>query len=103
MAVRALSIQEFEKFGAARVTVDGLTLRAVEWFADDGGVVLGVIAYHPADLAWALVILGRDIYGKFRALDRDRGLRDLDEARRTLVEKMVLASGRKALTAPSAA
>jgi hypothetical protein len=93
MAIRALSLQEFARFNAARATVARHTDKAVEWFADDTDAVLGAIAFDQFDLEWSLVVLGRDYNGDFRALDRDGGLRVLDEARRVLVEKMALAFG----------
>jgi hypothetical protein len=65
-----------------------LTDKAVEWFADDMGAVLGAIAYNERDLDWSFVILGRDNHGQFCVLDRDVGLYDLNDARRLLVEKM---------------
>ena len=83
MAIRALSAQEFARFNAARGTVTLHTDKAVEWFADDAGAV----TYQQSDLAWSLVVLGRDHHGNLRALDRDAGLHDLDDARRVLVEK----------------
>jgi hypothetical protein len=90
MAIRALSAQEFTRFNSARATVARHTDKAVEWFADDAGTVFGAITYQQLDLAWSLVVLRRDHHGNFRALDRDAGLRDLDDARRVLVEKMAL-------------
>lgn len=88
MAIRALSRQEFDRFRSARATLALLTDRAVEWFADDTGVVLGAIAYDKSDLQWSFVVLGRDHDGEFRALDHDAGLRVLDDARRLLLERM---------------
>jgi hypothetical protein len=91
MAIRTLSLQEFDRFRAARTTMARrLTEQAVEWFAHDQGAVLGAITYDERDLDWSFVILGRDLHGKFRALDRDVGLDALQDARRRLVEKMAL-------------
>jgi hypothetical protein len=101
VAIRALSMQEFDRFGAGRVSLNGLTHKAIEWFADDAGIVLGAIAYHPVNLEWSYVIMGRDIYGKFGALDLDTGLCDLDVVRRLLLEKMtarVTAASKNALS-----
>jgi hypothetical protein len=84
---------EFERLNIARATVARHTDKAVEWFADDADAVLGAIAYHHVDLAWSLLVLGRDNHGRFLPLDRDAGLRDLDDARRLLVEKMAMAAG----------
>ena len=103
MAIRALSLQECDRFNSARATVARHTDKAVEWFADDANAVLGAIAYHHFDLEWSFVVVGRDNHGQYRALDRDAGLRDLDYARRRLVEKMALAlvTGDQAFFTPS--
>jgi hypothetical protein len=90
MAIRTLSLQEFDRFRSARTTMARrLTEKAVEWFAHDKGTVVGAITYDERDLDWAFVILGRDD-GKYRALDRDVGFDALQDARRLLVEKMAL-------------
>jgi hypothetical protein len=91
MAIRALSLQECDRFNAARATVAGYTDRAVEWFADDAGAILGAIAYDQFDLKWSLVVLGQDNHGKFRALHREAGLRVLDDTRLLLIERMAMA------------
>ena len=91
MAIRALSIREFDRFNATRATVARHADKAVEWFADDTDAVLGAIAYHQSDLDWSFVVLGRDHLGTFRALDRAAGLQVLDDARRLVVEKMAMA------------
>jgi hypothetical protein len=91
MAIRTLSLQEFDRFRSARTAMARrLTEKAVEWFAHDAGSVVGAITYNERDLDWSFVILGRDNHGKFRALDRDVGLNALQDARRRLVEKMAL-------------
>jgi hypothetical protein len=91
MAVRVLTIQEFDRFRSGRSRLARLTDQAVEWFADDAGAVLGAIAYHRFQLDWSFIVLARDSVGKFRAIARDTGLPDLGEARRLLVEKMATA------------
>jgi hypothetical protein len=50
-----------------------LTDNVVEWFADEAGAVVGAIGYDMR-IYWSFMILGRDIHGKFRALNRDVGL-----------------------------
>jgi hypothetical protein len=91
MAIRTLSLLEFDTFRSARTMMARrLTEKAVEWFAHEKGAVLGAITYDERDLNWSFVILGRDHYGKFRALDRDVGFDALQDARRLLVEKMAL-------------
>jgi hypothetical protein len=92
MGIHALCLQEYERFNSARSTLARHTDRAVEWFADDTGDILGAIVYHPGDLAWSWVVVARDHDdGTFRALDRDAARRALDDARRQLVEKMAMA------------
>jgi hypothetical protein len=92
MAIRALSPRDFDRFNSTRATLARFTDKAVEWFTDDAGAVLGAIAYHHDDLEWSSVVLGPDNHGGFRALNRDAGLRVLDDARRLVVEKMAIAS-----------
>jgi hypothetical protein len=91
MAIRALSLQEFNRFRAARSILALLTDKAVEWFADDTGRVLGAIACHRFHSAWSFIVLGRDTAGSFRGIASDTGLRGVDEARRRLMENMALA------------
>jgi hypothetical protein len=92
MAIRTLSLQEFDRFRSARTTMARrLTERAVEWFAHDTGSVLGALTYDERDLDWSFVILGRNTDGKFCAVDRHIGVEALEDARRLLVETMALA------------
>jgi hypothetical protein len=88
MAIRALSLREFDQFNATRARVARHTDQAVEWFSDDTGTVLGAIAYHHLDLDWSLVVLRRNGDGTFRASDRAAGFCVLDDARRQLLDKM---------------
>lgn len=88
MAIRALTIQEFDRIRSARSALARLTNHDVEWFADDTGLVLGAIAYHQVLLDWSFIVLERDHSGEFRPVACDVALRDLGEARRLLLEKM---------------
>jgi hypothetical protein len=93
MAIRTLSLQEFDRFRSARtILARRLTDKAVEWFVDETGGVLGAIAYDEHALDWSFVILGRDLQGKFCAFDRDIGTDGLENTRRLLVEKMAVAA-----------
>jgi len=103
MAIRALSLQEFDRLNAARAAVRRHTDTAVEWFADDTGAILGAIAYHHFDLDWSIVVFGRDDTGDFRRLDRCAGLTILDDARHLLVNKMAIALARRYGTSLGAA
>jgi hypothetical protein len=90
MAIRTLTVQEFDRFRSARAALARLTTHAIEWFADDGDLVLGAIAYHKFLLDWSYVVLGRDGSG-FRPIACDTGLRDLAHARKSLMDRMAMA------------
>src|SRR5215217_792816 len=98
MPIRAVSQQEFDRFQPTRIPVSGLTIEEVEWFADDEGIVIGVITRIASDPDWSIAVLGRDTRrGTFRAFDADANFRRLDTARLLLFAKMemALATGRK--------
>jgi hypothetical protein len=96
MGSHALSRQQFETFGATRVTRNGPVRQIVEWFADQSGVLLGTIADEEAALEWSFIILERDINGKFHIVHCEARCPSLDQARRVLFDKMetVLAAGK---------
>jgi hypothetical protein len=91
MAIRALSPTGMRPVQLRTRDGSDHTDRAIEWFADDTGVILGAIAYDQCDLKWSFVVLGQDNHGTFRALHREAGLRVLDDARLLLIEKMAIA------------
>ena len=99
MTIRALSRQEFERFSPTGAAPDDRNHKAVEWFADDAGLLYGTIE---SDLDCSFRIVRRDIHGKFHMLHLETGCRDVGHARRLLFEKMasVLATGG---SSPSAA
>jgi hypothetical protein len=91
MAIRALSRQEFDRFGSPSRTLARLTDHAIAWFADDVAPIVGAIAPRGSDRAWSFVILKRDRYGKVRAVDLTVGIRDSEAARHRLFERMTTA------------
>jgi hypothetical protein len=98
MAIRAVSRKEFDGFQPTRLPIADLRCEEVEWFADDDGIVIGVITRDSSDRDWSIAVLGRDTRrGTFRAFDADVSFRRLDIARLLLVAKMemALATGRK--------
>jgi hypothetical protein len=99
MAIRPVSRQEFDRFRPTRLPVTDLPIEEVEWFADDHGIVIGVITrFSPDDADWSIAVLGRDTTrGTFRAFDADANFGKLDSARMFLLSKMemALATGRK--------
>jgi hypothetical protein len=102
MAIRALSRQEFDRFTSAQPSVAGFTSEAVEWLADDTGLVLGAVAHHKSDLNWAFVVLSRDRQGQFRPLYLQFGAWNIDEAHGLLLASMeaALATGELELAPP---
>jgi hypothetical protein len=104
MAVRALFRQEFDRFASAQsAALADLTHRAVEWFAEDAGVIFGAIAHHESDLNWSFIVLGRNDQDQFHTLYLDFGFWNCDEARRMLLAKMEsLADGEPVLAPRSA-
>jgi hypothetical protein len=91
MGIRALSKQEFDRFGSPSWALARLTQHAIEWFADDAAPIVGAIASHGSGLDWSFVILKHDRYGKVRAVDLDFGIRGPEAARQRLFDRMATA------------
>jgi len=97
VAIRAVSQQEFDRFQPTRIPLADLIIEEVEWFADDDGIVIGVITRIASDRDWSIAVLGRDTKrGPFRAFDADANFGELETTRRLLFVKMemALATGR---------
>ena len=88
MAIRALHRQEFDRFAFAQAALCEFTGQAVEWFADDSGLVLGSLAHHESDPNWSYVVLSRDTSGQFRSRYVQFGARNANEARGVLLATM---------------
>jgi hypothetical protein len=103
MAVRALSRQEFNRFSSAQATLADFTSKAVEWFADDTGLVVGAVAHHESDLNWSFIVLSRDADRQFRPCYLQFGAWNVDEARRLLLASMrtALATTTASIESPS--
>jgi hypothetical protein len=93
MAIRALSHEQFTRFGSAKDALAALTAKAVEWFTDDRNTVFGAIAHHARDLNWTCVVLARDDRAQFNVVYLEFGFRTSANAREVLVSKMEAASG----------
>ena len=91
MAIRALSRQEFDRFISAQPTLSDFTSRAVEWFADDSGLVVGAVSHHASELNWSYVVLSRDANHPFRPCYLQFGAWNIDDARRLLLVRMEMA------------
>src|SRR5689334_20312995 len=95
MPIRAVSRKEFDAFNPFRASELDVVLQELEWFADDGGIVIGVIALDLADQDYFVGVLGPDGSGVFRAIDVESCLETVDDARAELMSRMqkALASG----------
>jgi hypothetical protein len=88
MGIHALSRQEFDRFSSTQLTLAAFTTAAVEWFADDTGLVLGAVTHREADRHWSFVVLVRDSHGQFGPLTLQFGAWNAGEARRLLLARM---------------
>jgi hypothetical protein len=95
MGVRPVSRGEFDAYDPVRAENIDEIVEETEWFADDDGVVIGVIALDRTDQDWLIAVLGRDTHGDFRAIDVESCIRTINEARSQLLAMMekVLATG----------
>ena len=63
-------------------------IEEIEWFADDEKSVIGVVARDRSDNDFSIAVLGRDERQKFRAIDTDVSIQNVNDARAQLIEKM---------------
>lgn len=94
MPIRYVSKKQFDTFDPPRV--DETTTEEVEWFADDEGVVIGVITCDKSSSYYSIAVLGRDQHGQVRTF-AEATFSAVDDARRTLLARMerALATGLK--------
>jgi hypothetical protein len=97
MGIRSVSREEFDAYGPVRSPNIDEIVEEAEWFGDDGGIVIGVIALDRADKDWFIAVLGRDVHGDFRAIDVESCVKEIDDARRQLLAMMekALATGER--------
>ena len=95
MGIRPVSRIEFDEDDPARLPESEEIFEETEWFADDGGTVIGLIALDKVDKDWFIGVLGRDERGTFRAIDVESSLENIDVARIQLIAMMekALATG----------
>jgi hypothetical protein len=97
-----VSRPEFDGYNPARAPESEEIFEETEWFADDDGVVIGLIARDKSDQDWFVGVLGRDERGTFRAIDVESCIENIDAARIQLIEKMeeALATGARIFPQP---
>src|SRR5688572_21411739 len=88
MAIRSVTKQEFNKFKPARSPMSLTMIQEVEWFADDAGNVIGVLAQDKFDKDWSVAVLGRDERGSFRFIDGTTCIQNQSDARTELKKRM---------------
>ena len=88
MSIQAVSRTDCDKFEPVRSPPAETLFEEVEWFGDDKGIVIGVITLDRSDKDWAVVVLDRDERGRFRAIDNEVSIENLDDARDLLMAKM---------------
>jgi hypothetical protein len=88
MGIRPVSRLEFDGYRPARAPESEDIFEEKEWFADDGGIVIGLIALDKADKDWFICVLGRDERDTFRAIDVESSIESLDAARVQLIAMM---------------
>jgi hypothetical protein len=88
VTIRSISRNEFDAFQPFRAPETELRLTETEWFADDGGSVIGLIAEDSADKDWLVAVLARDQHGTFRAVDVESCIELQSEARDELLSRM---------------
>ena len=88
MNINTISRKEFDGFKPLRHPEAELRFEETEWFADEEGIVIGVLARDRADDDWAYAVLGRDEQGTFRAFENDASIVRRDDARHQLISTM---------------
>ncbi len=88
MLIRALSREAFDSFTPLREDGAEVVATELEWFADDGGNVLGVVSYDLGYRDYVCIVLGRGESGQFTRVGLAHGFKELDEARTQLLAVM---------------
>ena len=88
MNIKAISRRDFDRFEPLRHPEAEVRFEETEWFADEEGVVIGVLARDRSDDDWAYAVLGRDERGTFRAFENEVSIMQRDDARDLLIRTM---------------
>lgn len=82
--VHAIPKQEFQMIYGYEILDTNPILTEEGWFADSSESFLGVICKDKIDGDWAYVVLARDEFSNFRAIENEVSLPNRDEARMKL-------------------
>lgn len=88
VAVGAITRSEFRQECGGYLAENPIT-EEVGWFAEETNAFLGVVLRDKIDDDWGYVVLARDQYFTFRAIDVESSLPSRDMARRALQQKIV--------------
>lgn len=85
--IKELSHERFNAFvDWTRGPLTGDFLQELEWYSDESEHVLGILTLDLMDDDFGFIILGRDETGRFRAIDLEHSLPNVDQARTRLKE-----------------
>lgn len=82
--INSISQYRFDILTLIKDPIARLLARELEWYADEGEVVLGTVFLDLTDNDYAFVVLGRDQNSIFRWIDGSSSYATADEARETL-------------------
>lgn len=88
MTMNKISKARFEALSYARAPIVKYMSREVEWYSSETNNILGVILFDYADSDYAIIVLGRDEVGVFRAISWEVSIVTLDNAREILEERI---------------
>jgi hypothetical protein len=97
VAIREITRQEFDAYQPIRVPGIENMFEELLYYADETGAVIGLVARDRVDNDWGWLIIGRDEYGQFRAVDNGMKLSSEEAARDALITAMeeLVASGQQ--------
>ena len=85
MAIKGISRRDLDQFLPHRGAIGKFIGVEVEWFADDVGNIIGVIAQGTTSINWGYAVLRRDENGKYAYWDLKTGIASRDAARIQIV------------------
>lgn len=81
LAVEAIAKEHFQELCGFAVRESNSIVEEHGWFSDESSSLLGVVVRDKADNDWGFVILGRDEYFQFRAIEMRASLPTRDQVR----------------------
>ena len=88
MAVKSISIEEFNSFGPARGPMIGVFILEKEWFADSSRDIIGTLTFDQTDKDWGYAILARHEDGRYRWIEGKVSIESRNKAKTEIVSTM---------------